>query len=80
MGICKQIYKCNNAVAKGELRYEKTHYNINSNFNYCYNINNLSLYIRLDYVKKSQTYRINWVNLGLMKDIANLIRLAILFQ
>lgn len=31
-----------------------------------YNIDNLSLYLRLDYIHKTNTYRISWVNLGAM--------------
>ena len=33
-----------------------------------YNVDDISIYIRLDYTKKNATYRINWVNLTTMED------------
>ena len=33
---------------------------------YFYNIDNLSMFIRVDYINKTQTYRVSWVNLGAM--------------
>ena len=38
---------------------------------FIYNVENLSLYIRLDYIKKNATYRVSWVNITAMnsKDV-----------
>ena len=35
---------------------------------YLYNIDSLSFYIRLDYDKRVNTYRVNWINLSFMDD------------
>ena len=33
-----------------------------------YNVDNISVYLRLDYINKNATYRVHWVNLSSMED------------